>query len=53
MTTSGFVGNGSLYHTDGSEFRGTFRGDSKVCGVLYLPDGIMRREKYVNGELQN
>jgi hypothetical protein len=39
--------------TDGSEFRGTFRGDEKIAGVLHLPDGIMRREYYVNGELQS
>jgi hypothetical protein len=45
-------GTGSLFHTDGSEFRGTFRGDEKVSGVLHLPDGIMRREHYDNGVLQ-
>jgi hypothetical protein len=46
-------GTGSLFHTDGSEFRGNFRGDEKIAGVLHLPDGIMRREHYVNGELQS
>jgi hypothetical protein len=45
-------GTGTLFHTDGSKFVGTFRGDEKVSGVLHLTDGIMRRETYVNGELQ-
>ena len=45
-------GKGSLYYLDGSVFTGTFRGDEKVAGVLQLTDGIMIRERYVDGVLQ-
>ena len=39
-------GSGSLFYTDGSEFRGTFRGDQCLHGgwVLRLSDGIVQRE---------
>jgi hypothetical protein len=52
-STLSTVGKGSLYYTDGSVFKGTFRGDEKISGVLTLPDGIMRRERYVAGVLQH
>ena len=52
-TISSTLGKGSLYYTDGSVFKGTFRGDEKISGVLTLPDGFMRREKYVDGVLQS
>jgi hypothetical protein len=51
-SVSSILGKGSLYYTDGSVFKGTFRGDEKTSGVLTLPDGIMRRERYVDDVLQ-
>ena len=46
------IGKGALYHSDGSIFKGQFVGDEKVEGVVHLEDGILRRERYVNGVLQ-
>ena len=46
------TGKGTLYHSDGSIFKGQFVGDEKVEGVVHLEDGILRRERYVNGILQ-
>jgi hypothetical protein len=46
------TGKGTLYQMDGSVFTGTFLGDEKLDGVVHLGDGIMRRERYINGILQ-
>lgn len=46
------TGKGTLFQSDGSIFKGQFVGDEKVEGVVQLEDGILRRERYVNGVLQ-
>jgi hypothetical protein len=46
-------GKGTLFHVDGSVFKGRYRGDEKDgIGYLHLPDGIVRKERWLNGQLQ-
>ena len=45
-------GKGTLFHVDGSVFKGRYRGDEKDgIGYLHLPDGIVRKERWLNGQL--
>jgi hypothetical protein len=43
-------GEGTLYHVDGSVFKGFFRNDEKYgIGYLHLPDGRIVTELWRNG----
>ncbi len=54
--TTRFVGtwnNNSLFYADGSVWKGKWQGDEQDgVGNLHLPDGIVRKQRYVNGRLQ-
>lgn len=47
-------GQGNLFRTDGTVLKVNFRGDEPHgVGYLHLPDGIARKQKWVNGVLQS